>query len=48
MIIYPGMILVVMFMAYGFYLIYNLTNDMRTMVARFDDPQIVSNLNSFI
>lgn len=46
MIIYPGMILVVIFMAYGFYLIYNLTNDMRTMVARFDDPQIVSNLNS--
>ncbi len=46
MIIYPGMILVVVFMAYGFYLIYNLTNDMRTMVARFDDPQIVSNLNS--
>ena len=46
MIIYPGMILVVLFMAYGFYLIYNITNDMRTMVARFDDPQIVTNLNS--
>ena len=48
MIIYPGMILVVIFMAYGFYLIYNLTNDMRTMVARFDDPQIVSNLNQYV
>lgn len=46
MIIYPGMIMVVLFMAYGFYLIFNLTNDMRTMVARFDDPQIVGNLNS--
>lgn len=45
MIIYPGMIILVMFMAYGFYMIYNLTSDMRTMVARFDDPQIVKNLS---
>jgi uncharacterized protein YoxC len=46
MIVYPGMFIVVMFMAYGFYLIYNLTGDMRSMVARFDDPQITRNLNA--
>jgi len=45
MIVYPGMAILVLFMAYGFFLIYNMTNDMRTMVARFDDPQIVKNLN---
>lgn len=44
MIVYPGMFIVVMFMAYGFYLIYNITNDMRAMVSRFDDPQITKNL----
>jgi len=46
MIVYPGMAIVVMFMAYGFYLIYNITNDMRAMVARFDDPEITSNLSA--
>ena len=46
MIVYPGMFVVVMFMAYGFYLIYNITNDMRAMVTRFDDPKITSNLNA--
>jgi len=46
MIVYPGMFIVVMFMAYGFYLIYNLTNDMRSMVSRFDDPEITSNLSA--
>ncbi len=46
MIVYPGMFIAVMFMAYGFYLIYNLTNDMRQMVSRFDDPEITSNLSN--
>jgi len=46
MIVYPGMFIVVMFMAYGFYLIYNITNDMRAMVSRFDDPEITSNLST--
>jgi len=46
MIVYPGMFIVVMFMAYGFYLIYNITNDMRAMVSRFDDPEITSNLSA--
>lgn len=46
MIVYPGMFIVVMFMAYGFYLIYNITNDMRAMVARFDDPEITTNLST--
>lgn len=45
MIVYPGMVILVLFMAYGFYLIYNLTYDMRSMVARFDDPQITANLD---
>ena len=44
MIVYPGMFIVVMFMAYGFYLIYNITNDMRQMVTRFDDPEITKNM----
>jgi len=46
MIMYPGMVIVIMFMAYGFYLIYNITTEMRTMVARFDDPQIINNLGA--
>lgn len=46
MIVYPGMVLVIVFMAYGFYLIYNLTSDMREMVSRFDDPEITSNLTN--
>lgn len=46
MVVYPGMFIVVMFMAYGFYLIYNITNDMRAMVSRFDDPEITANLST--
>lgn len=46
MVVYPGMFIVVMFMAYGFYLIYNITNDMRAMVSRFDDPEITTNLST--
>ena len=46
MIVYPGMFIVVLFMAYGFYLIYNITNDMRSMVTRFDDPEITANLST--
>lgn len=45
-IVYPGMFIVVVFMAYGFYLIYNITGDMRQMVARFNDPQITQNLGT--
>ena len=44
MVVYPGMAFVIIFLLYGFYLIYNLTTDMRNMVARFDDPQITNNL----
>ena len=46
MIVYPAMVLVLVIMAYGFYFVHSLTNDMRHMMARFDDPQIVNNLNS--
>lgn len=45
-IVYPGMFIVVLFMAYGFYLIYNITGDMRSMVARFNDPQITKDLGN--
>ncbi len=44
-VVYPGMVILVLLMAYGFYLIYNLTNDMRIMVTRFDDPRIITNLD---
>ena len=46
MVVYPAMVLVLVIMAYGFYFVHSLTNDMRQMMARFDDPQIVNNLNS--
>ncbi len=46
MVVYPGMFIVLMFMGYGFYLIYNITNDMRAMVSRFDDPEITTNLSA--
>ena len=45
-IVYPGMVLVVLFLAYGFYLIYSLTGDMRSIVKRLDTPQMIENISN--
>lgn len=44
-VVYSGLFVLALLMGYGFFLIYNLTNDMRAMVNRFDDPRITANLD---
>jgi len=44
-VVYSGLVILMILMGYGFFLIYNLTSDMRSMVSRFDDPGITANLD---
>lgn len=46
MIVYPGMVIMLLFLMFSFYMIYNLADEVSKMVARFDDPQITTNLTS--